>query len=975
SITAAALNNASTTNITVSNSNGVLTITDYNAATGEVTYSYDPNGTSKDHSSGEVVDSLAVIVTDSDGSTANGTLDILITDTAPVANADTDTTDADTNATGNVRTDVGGADVDGADAAEITGVVAGTQTGDITGGVNTPIAGSLGSLTIQADGSYTYTPGAGAAALAEGATATDTFSYTLKDNDGSFSTTTVTITVTGTTDGAPTVTIIDNNAGATGDESVVEDGTLTGNTFTIAAPDGLGSLSIAGQSITAAALNNASTTNIAINAPEGVLTITDFNASTGEVTYNYDPNGTSKDHSSGEVVDSLAVIVTDSDGTTANGTLDILITDTGPTANADTETTGESTPITIDVLNNDDFGADGAAGLNAGVVSATVDAAQGSVSIASNGELQFTPASGFTGTATVAYTIRDGDGTESSSTVEVNVIGVSSVSNANAEEGEVLEHTVTLTAATTADTLISFTIGDAADSADASDYDAASLVFSNGVTYDASNNQITIPAGVTSFTVTVPSTEDRDVESDESYTLNVGQVSGTGTIENEDADVIMAPTTQVLDPQDIGLQSSYFGYNDNRTGSNSDPLFSSNGQFRWHSDDGIAGDAGGNNNRLDRVIDAITVIEGRNNDSNLVGSGNAGSAAAADATFIANRVEFGFSSPGSNSVAFGNSLGTNPHFDAGDTISSGNFNAFLAGNASNVTVTTGVARTRSAVVRMVGYIHLPAGDYDIRIRADDGYRVLLDGLNAAEVNHNQGPTTDVYSGNSVSGGLVPIEVIYWDQGGAAVFRIEIKPNGSPNSSYQTLDTDDFLMLTPDQAANLPDDASFSQDASGNWVVSSGSTHTGDANDEDITGTAFADTIIGGAGEDIMFGGAGADTFVFRSQDVSGSNGIDVEQDIIRDFNASEDILDLSDLLNTAENSGNLDGYLHFELDAATGDILVHINVEGDSSANTLETNKVDHVIRIENPDAAVFTGTDQQIIDNLLNNGALDTLL
>ncbi|WP_299982993.1 hypothetical protein, partial [uncultured Pseudoteredinibacter sp.] len=87
----------------------------------------------------------------------------------------------------------------------------------------------------------------------EGATATDTFSYTLKDADGSFSTTTVVITVTGTTDGAPSVTIDDNNAGATGDESVAEDGNTTGNTFTISAPDGLGSLSIAGQAITAAA--------------------------------------------------------------------------------------------------------------------------------------------------------------------------------------------------------------------------------------------------------------------------------------------------------------------------------------------------------------------------------------------------------------------------------------------------------------------------------------------------------------------------------------------------------------------------------------------------------------------------------------------------------------------------------------------------------------------------------------------------
>ncbi|WP_353411405.1 beta strand repeat-containing protein, partial [Pseudoteredinibacter isoporae] len=177
-ISPAALANVATSNITIVGSEGTLTLTGYNSSTGVVTYNYDPTGTNKDHSGAEITDAFAVTVEDTAGSTASGVLDILITDTAPVANADTDSTNADTNATGNVRTDVGGADVDGADAAEITGVVAGTQTGDITGGVNTAIAGTLGSLTIQADGSYTYIPGAGAAALAEGATATDTFSYT-----------------------------------------------------------------------------------------------------------------------------------------------------------------------------------------------------------------------------------------------------------------------------------------------------------------------------------------------------------------------------------------------------------------------------------------------------------------------------------------------------------------------------------------------------------------------------------------------------------------------------------------------------------------------------------------------------------------------------------------------------------------------------------------------------------------------------
>ena len=49
-----------------------------------------------------------------------------------------------------------------------------------------------------------------------------------------------------------------------------------------------------------------------------------------------------------------------------------------------------------------------------------------------------------------------------------------------------------------------------------------------------------MPAGVTSFTVTVPTTADTIDEANETYTLTVGAASGTGTINDDDA----APTIQ-----------------------------------------------------------------------------------------------------------------------------------------------------------------------------------------------------------------------------------------------------------------------------------------------------------------------------------------------------------------------------------------------------------------------------------------------
>ncbi|MFC1395065.1 hypothetical protein NK318_11035 [Acinetobacter junii] len=51
----------------------------------------------------------------------------------------------------------------------------------------------------------------------------------------------------------------------------------------------------------------------------------------------------------------------------------------------------------------------------------------------------------------------------------------------------------------------------------------ANAVFSsNGVTYDAGTGQITVPAGVTSFTVGYATTRDNIFEADETTTLTIG---------------------------------------------------------------------------------------------------------------------------------------------------------------------------------------------------------------------------------------------------------------------------------------------------------------------------------------------------------------------------------------------------------------------------------------------------------------------
>jgi len=205
--------NASVTPVVIATALGTLTVTGYDAATGIITYIYTETSGAQDHSAGKdaVRDIFVVTVTDAAGTSVVDNLVIQVDDTAPVANPDVADAyeDADAGAgesltaTGNVMT--GGADTLGADATTVVGVVAGAAT-SAAGNVGIAIAGVYGSLTLNADGSYTYTLNNDSVAvqsLKDGDTEQDVFTYTIRDADGDESTTTVTITVHGKDDAPP----------------------------------------------------------------------------------------------------------------------------------------------------------------------------------------------------------------------------------------------------------------------------------------------------------------------------------------------------------------------------------------------------------------------------------------------------------------------------------------------------------------------------------------------------------------------------------------------------------------------------------------------------------------------------------------------------------------------------------------------------------------------------------------------------
>ena len=120
----------------------------------------------------------------------------------------------------------------------------------------------------------------------------------------------------------------------------------------------------------------------------------------------------------------------------------------------------------------------------------------------------------------------------------------------------------------------------------------------------------------------------------------------------------------------------------------------------------------------------------------------------------------------------------------------------------------------------------------------------------------------------------------------------------------------------------------------------------------------------------MTGGAGADRFGWGEND-KGST-IDPDSDLITDFTVGPggDVLDLGDLLQ-GEEGNPLTDYLSIEFGDFDGDLdsESRINIDADGGIFFQSTGSV----TLENVDLTQGgTLTDQQILDNLINNGNLD---
>ncbi|MDD2031211.1 retention module-containing protein [Pseudomonas sp. 39167] len=419
-----------------------LTITGFNAATGVVSYSYtllDNEAHANANGANSLSEQFAVVVTDDNGTTATGNLDVNIVDDVPQAVDDSNVgTASETNLTltGSVLTN----DTEGADRVASGPVTPGTFTG------------TYGTLVLNADGSYTYTLNTADAdfkGLHGGGSGSETFTYTLTDADGDTSTANLVLQVHNNDDPV-IIEGLDTEGGELNlQEKNLSDGTspdalaLTqSGTFTITALDGVQTLSVGGINVV--------TGGVAAGFPQSIttalgntLTITGFNAVTGVVSYSYtllDNEAHANGNGANSLSEQFAVVVTDDNGTTATGNLDVNIVDDLPTAHADSASVDEGGTVSGNVLNNDVGGADGPAasgaviGVRAGSDTSTsavgglntqINGTYGYLTLDANGNAVYhsnpniVSAPGATDVFT--YTVRDADGDESTTTITIDV--------------------------------------------------------------------------------------------------------------------------------------------------------------------------------------------------------------------------------------------------------------------------------------------------------------------------------------------------------------------------------------------------------------------------------------------------------------------------------------------------------------------------------------------------------------------------
>jgi hypothetical protein len=323
-------------------------------------------------------------IRDSFGATdsATVTVDVAANTGVPVAVDDSTTTSQNTAT--NIGTGVlltNDTDPDAGDTLTVTAVDGTASQGTAT------LAGAL----------VTYTP-------ATDFVGTDTFTYTVSDSAGNTATGTVSVTVTDQGNGGGNAPTIGSFTSGTTDATV---GTPVTFTYNFANPE-------TGPFTCTFNPGGTGTAGAGLSGTTAPYTVTNC-AGQGSVTFTYDSAG-----------NPTVTFTAQNSGGSSSETVNLTVTtggggaNTAPTATADSATTDQDLAVTVDVLAND---SDSDGNLVPSSVVVTSQPSNGTTNInTTTGAITYTPAAGFTGQDSFAYTVSDDDGASSAAaTVTVTV--------------------------------------------------------------------------------------------------------------------------------------------------------------------------------------------------------------------------------------------------------------------------------------------------------------------------------------------------------------------------------------------------------------------------------------------------------------------------------------------------------------------------------------------------------------------------
>ncbi|MEM6760453.1 MAG: LamG-like jellyroll fold domain-containing protein [Pseudomonadota bacterium] len=214
--------------------------------------------------------------------------------------------------------------------------------------------------------------------------------------------------------------------------------------------------------------------------------------------------------------------------------------------------------------------------------------------------------------------------------------------------------------------------------------------------------------------------------------------------------------------------------------------------------------------------------------------------------------------------------------------------AEFLGDKGVITSGDGDAEMGPSGLLIEGFIYIPAGEHTITVTSDDGFALSIGGVPFTDFEGRKGPDP-VSASAEFSGGLYPIEMLYFDGGGGMALKLEIdgvpvdqsafyatkEDFENPPANVPLQDADSYhpsltlgaLVLDNPELLNGSDGVDTIDGSGGDDTINGGDGDDhllGGYGDDSITGGAGDDVLDGGFGSDLLIGGDGDDLLISRS---------------------------------------------------------------------------------------------------------------